>query len=241
MPSSTRGVKTKGQRALGALIRFVHRLGETTMSNKKLLVLGLSLALLGMFNSVSVRADDEDDDENMTPAIAKKIVKAMDDAKTTLAAGIKVAEDSAKGKAVLAHGEMDKDKLVFGVYCLAGDKLMDVDVDGKTSKVVESKEAGKHDAKSAKDEDEDEDLTPADAQKCVQALDEAKTTLTTAIKTAEDSVKGKAVMAHCEIQVDKVVLGVYCLAGEKLMDIDVDAKTGKIVESREIGAKAEGK
>lgn len=210
------------------------------MPNKKLLVLGLSLVLLGMFSAVSVRADDEDNDEDMTPALAKKIVKAMDDAKTTLAAGIKAAEDSAKGKAVLAHGEMDKDKLVFGVYCLAGDKLMDVDVDGKTGKVVESKEAGKHEGKSAKDEDEDEDITPAEAKNFVKSMDESKTTLSAAIKTAEDSVKGKAVMAHCEIEDNKLVFGVYCLAGEKLMDIDVDAKSGKVVESKEIG-KGEGK
>ncbi len=206
-------------------------------SYKNLLFLTLGLVLLGMVSTVPVRADDDDDDDaDMTPSVAKKIVKAMDDAKTSLAAGIKAAEDSSKGKAVVAEGELDKDKLVFGVHCLAGDKLMDVDIEGKTGKVVESKEAGKDEARSAKVEDDkdEDDITPADAKKCVQAMDEAKTTLSAAIKIAEDSVKGKAVMAHCEVAKDTVVFGVYCLAGEKLMDIDVDAKTGKVVESKKV-------
>lgn len=180
-----------------------------------------------------------EEDEDLTPAAAKKMVKAMDDAKANLVAGIKVAEDSSKGKAVLAHCEMNKDALVFGVYTLTGDKLMDVDVDAKTSKVVESKEVGKEGGK--KEEEDEEDLTPASAKTMAQGLDEAKTSLAVAIKTAEDSSKGKAVLAHCELEKGKLIVGVYCLAGDKLMDVDVDAKTGKVVESKEAGGHEEKK
>jgi uncharacterized membrane protein YkoI len=198
---------------------------------------GCCLALIGILVARPATAVEGDD---ITPAAAKKMVKAMEDTKTTLAAGIKTAEESCKGKAVMAHCEMDKDKLVFGVYCLAGEKLMDIDVDAKTGKVVESKEAGKHEEKGGKKEEEDDDeLTPATAKSMVKAMDDAKTTLSAAIKTAEESCKGKCVMTHCELEKDKLVIGSYCQAGEKLMDIDVDAKTGKVVESKEAGKTAE--
>src|SRR3954469_13450653 len=100
--------------------------------------IGCCLTLIGIFAARPALAIEEDD---MTPAMAKKMVKAMSENKTTLVAGIKTAEMSCKGKAVMAHCEMGKEKLVFGVYCLAGEKLMDIDVDAKTGKVVESKEA----------------------------------------------------------------------------------------------------
>ena len=48
---------------------------------------------------------------------------------------------------------MEKGKLIVGVYCLAGEKLMDIDVDAKTGKVVESKEAGGHEEKNEKKEE----------------------------------------------------------------------------------------
>ena len=193
--------------------------------------------MIGMLAARPAFAEEDDDD--MTPAIAKKMVKAMDDAKTTLAAGIKVAEDTGKCKAVAAHGEIEKDKMVVGVYCLAGDKLMDIDVDAKTGKVVESKEVKKQEEKGAKKEEDEDEITPAMAKEMIKGLDEAKTTLAAGIKAAEDSGKCKTVMAHCEMEKGKLIVGVYCLAGEKLMDIDVDAKTGKVVESKEAGGHEE--
>ncbi|MBI1827032.1 MAG: hypothetical protein HY287_00535 [Planctomycetes bacterium] len=197
-------------------------------------IFGAGLIIVGMLAARPAFADEDDDD--MTPVDAKKMVKAMDDAKTTLATGIKVAEDTGKCKAVAAHGELEKDKMVVGVYCLAGEKLMDIDVDAKTGKVVESKEVAKKDEKGAKKDEDEDEMTPAIAKQMVHGLDEAKTTLSAAIKVAEDSSKGKAVLAHCEMEKGKLIVGVYCLAGEKLMDIDVDTKTGKVVESKEAGA-----
>jgi hypothetical protein len=80
---------------------------------------------------------------------AKEIVTAMDAGKVTLASAISAAETAAKGKAVSAHGEMENGKLGFDVYVLAGDKIMEVEVDsaGKAGKSTEVKEfpIGAHD------------------------------------------------------------------------------------------------
>lgn len=196
----------------------------------------LGLVLLGLLLAAPARVLADEDE--LTPATAKKMVKAMDDNKTTLTGAISAAEANSKGKAVMAHCELKKDALVYGVYCVVGDKLMDIDVDGKTNKVVESKEVKQH---TGKGEEEDEDEPDAaTAKKMAKALDDNKITLAAAIATAEASSKGKAVLAHCELEVGKLILGVYCLAGEKLMDIDVDGKTNKVVESKEAG-KHEGK
>lgn len=86
----------------------------------------------------------------------KKMVTKMDEAKITLSKAIEVAEKESKGKAVKAVAELEKDALGIEVYCMAGDKLMEVKVDPKTGKVTSSKEvkdtgeAGhEHDAKGA--------------------------------------------------------------------------------------------
>ena len=70
----------------------------------------------------------------------KMMVAKMDEGKTTLSAAIAAAEAKTKGKAVAAHSELNGGKLVFDVYCMVGDKLMEVGVDG-TGKAGDAKEA----------------------------------------------------------------------------------------------------
>ena len=70
----------------------------------------------------------------------KDMVKAMETGKTTLSAAIAAAEEKSKGKAVGAYPMMSGDKVSFDVYCMAGDKLMQVSVDS-SGKAGDAKEA----------------------------------------------------------------------------------------------------
>ena len=70
----------------------------------------------------------------------KNMVKAMETGKTSLSAAITAAEEKSKGKAVGAYPTMKDDKLTVDVYCMVGDKLMQVAVDS-TGKAGDAKEA----------------------------------------------------------------------------------------------------
>jgi hypothetical protein len=70
----------------------------------------------------------------------KKVVKMMDDGKITLGKAIEAAEAHSKGKAVSAHCDAAHGSLQIEVFCMAGEKLMKVSVDGKTGKAGASKE-----------------------------------------------------------------------------------------------------
>jgi len=75
-----------------------------------------------------------------SPADCKTMVKAMETGKTSLTAVIAAAEEKSKGKAVGAYPTLKDDKLTVDVYCMAGDKLMQVTVDS-TGKAGDAKEA----------------------------------------------------------------------------------------------------
>jgi len=70
----------------------------------------------------------------------KNMVKAMETGKTSLTAAIAAAEEKSKGKAVGAYPTLKDDKLTVDVYCMAGDKLMQVTVDS-SGKAGDAKEA----------------------------------------------------------------------------------------------------
>ncbi len=71
----------------------------------------------------------------------KDMVKKMDDGKLSLGKAIELAEEHSRGKAVAAYCELEDGGLEIEVYCLVGDKIMEVEIDGKTGKVTEMKEA----------------------------------------------------------------------------------------------------
>jgi len=70
----------------------------------------------------------------------KNMVKAMETGKSSLSAAIGAAEEKSKGKAVGAYPTMKDGKLTIDVYCMAGDKLMQVSVDS-TGKAGDAKDA----------------------------------------------------------------------------------------------------
>lgn len=71
----------------------------------------------------------------------KDMLKMMDTGKVTLASAITAAEAHSKGKAMAAVSELEGGKLGIEVFCLVGDKLMEVEVDGtgKATKMEEAK------------------------------------------------------------------------------------------------------
>ncbi len=67
----------------------------------------------------------------------KDMVKKMDDGKLSLAKAIDLAEKHSNGRAVAAYCELEGGGLEIEVYCLVGNKIMQVEIDGKTGKVSE--------------------------------------------------------------------------------------------------------
>jgi len=70
----------------------------------------------------------------------KNMVKSMETGKMTLSSAITAAEEKSKGKAVAAYPKLSGSTVSFDVYCMAGDKLMQVSVDS-TGKAGDAKEA----------------------------------------------------------------------------------------------------
>ncbi len=70
-------------------------------------------------------------------ASGKDMVKLMEEGKLSLGKAVEIAEKHSNGKAVAAYCELEGDGLEIEVYCLVGDKIMAVEIDGKTGKVVE--------------------------------------------------------------------------------------------------------
>lgn len=73
-------------------------------------------------------------------ASGKDMVKMMAEGKLSLGKAIEIAEKHSNGKAVAAYCELENGGLEFDVYCLVGDKFMEVEIDGKTGKVTEMEE-----------------------------------------------------------------------------------------------------
>ncbi len=73
-------------------------------------------------------------------ASGKDMVKLMDEGKLSLGKAIELAEKHSNGKAVAAYCELEGGDLEIEVYCLVGNKIMEVEIDGKTGKVTEMEE-----------------------------------------------------------------------------------------------------
>jgi hypothetical protein len=71
-------------------------------------------------------------------AAAKDMLKIMDENKVTLVQAITTAEEHCQGKALEAASRMEGKDVMIDVYCLAGDKIMLVTLNGKTDKVSAS-------------------------------------------------------------------------------------------------------
>ncbi len=70
----------------------------------------------------------------------------------------------------------------------------------------------------------------------VKKMDDGKLSLSKAIELAEEHSKGKAVAAYCELEDGGLEIAVYCLVGAKIMEVEIDGKTGKVTEMEEAKA-----
>ena len=68
---------------------------------------------------------------------SKEMVKSMEEGKLSLGKAIEVAEKHSNGRALAAYCELKGGGLEIDVYCLVGNKIMAVEIDGKTGKVSE--------------------------------------------------------------------------------------------------------
>ena len=73
-------------------------------------------------------------------ASGKDMVKMMEEGNLSLAKAVEIAEKHSKGKAVAAYCDLEGGGLQIEVYCLVGDKIMEVELNGKTGKVTETEE-----------------------------------------------------------------------------------------------------
>jgi uncharacterized membrane protein YkoI len=151
------------------------------------------------------------------------IKKAAASAKVTLAQVIETAQkEITDGKVIGIEFEWDKAPAYFEATVLVGDKVKEVKIDAASGKVL-----GTADAKL----DEDDEKEVGEAK---QALGGAKTTLLAAIEAATKEIKdGKPLEAELEMEDGKPSYSVTLLQGDKVMEAEVDAATGKVTKTEE--------
>ena len=106
--------------------------GAETMSRKGKIVLGVVAATTVALVAWPVYAHC-----GKCAASGKDMVKLMEQGKLSLGKAVEIAEKHSNGKAVAAYCELEGDGLEIEVYCLVGNKIMEVEIDGKTGKVME--------------------------------------------------------------------------------------------------------
>ncbi len=71
------------------------------------------------------------------------------------------------------------------------------------------------------------------AKQMVKMMDAGKLNLAKAIEVAEKHCKGKAVAAYCELEGESLEFEVFCLVEDKIKEVEIDGKTGKVTEVKE--------
>ena len=179
----------------------------------------LTAWLLGalVITSVSVAATPEEEDA----AARAKVVANLGKATVSLSSAVQTALTKLPGgRAVEALFEVDGDKLEFYVEVIVNGKHHDVSIDAKSGKVV------------AVEDTEDES---AEEKKFEESAAKAKVTLPQAIETAMKQVpKGKVYEAYPDIDGETLVYLVALLTSDKIMAIEIDANTGKVLAKDEL-------
>ena len=173
----------------------------------------LCLAAIGWAGSEDKKKDEKKEHDTARVVLEK--------AKIDLLKAIETAQGKIpKGKPIYATTAQEDGKLLFEVYLLVGDKVTEVEVDAVTGDVVKVEEG---------EEDEVENL--ADAKK---VLASSKITFAQAIATAKGKVEGgKPFECEMELEDGKSIIEVELLAGIKVMKVEIDAISGKVLEVKE--------
>ena len=187
------------------------------MKRTSIVVMASSLAL--SLSGVSMAKDKEDAASEI--ANAKKGLAA---AKISLVDAIHSAMKKVPGgKVVQAELEVENGEAEFEVEIVAADgKHMEIDVDavtGTAGDAVEEKQTSE---------------TNSDDEKAEDAAAKAKVTLLQAIDAAQKRVPGgKAYEASSEMEKGNLIFTIEFLAGDKIMDVQVDPSTGKVISVEE--------
>lgn len=181
------------------------------------------IALVSMALGLCAAPARADEDEAQEHADARL---ALDQAKLSLEQAIETAlKELPEGKAVEAELELEEGAAVYEVEILAGGKHMMVAIDATDGTVKGVEE----EAEETEDEAEcEEELAETGAA-------QAKLTLSQALAAAlEQFPGGKAFEAEAERKEDKLVFEIELLAADnRIMEVEVDAATGKVVKAEE--------
>lgn len=194
------------------------------MKSKKLIVIGI-LSFLLLFASASVFAQ-----EKTNSKLAKQARITMEQARET-------ALKRAPGK--IEEGELEKEngKLVYSFDIRTSDGMItEVQVDAKNGEVVsvEKEDAAKEAAEKKQDSQKDDDDEESDAsQKANQAkyAKQAKITMDEAKAIALKEKSGTITDQELEKKKGRILYSFDVRTSDgKVFDIEVDAKTGKVLK-----------
>src|SRR5207247_689758 len=167
---------------------------------------------------VGVAQEKKKENESKEHATAKDV---LGKAKIDLAKAIQTAQAKVPGgKPMQASVEEENGKHIFEVHFLMGDKVKSVEVDAVTGE-----------ASNAKD---DEDESPEDIAEAKEVLGVSKIAFAQAITTAKAQVSdGKPFEISLQAEKDKSIIDVELLSGNKVMVVEIDAISGKVLSTHE--------
>ena len=159
------------------------------------------------------------------------VKKALAATKITATQAIEAAQkEMAGGKATEAALETEKDTIFFEVNVLLGDVVKEVRIDAFTGKLLGVKDEAAEEAE------------PEEAGELKEALGAAKLSFAQAIEAAEKEVKdGKTFKTELEMKDNQPRYKIVLVGSDSLWAATVDGVSGKILSSRKIGEKREGK
>jgi uncharacterized membrane protein YkoI len=164
-------------------------------------------------------SNDDKDQEKKEHETARSVLSK---AKVDLSTAIETAQKKIPtGKPLFAITEVEHGTMQFDVYLLVGDSATEVEVDVVTGEVGKVEEG----------EDKEVEHLP-EAKKGVS---ESKVTFAQAIALATSKVPGgKPFEIEYEMEDGKLVIEIELLADDKIMEVEIDAMTGNVVEVEEV-------
>jgi len=153
------------------------------------------------------------------------VLKALASAKIDFTQAVQksLADQPAGAKAVEVKLVMKADGPIYKIEVLAGDELKEIDLDAITGKVL----------KVAAESTEDKRASEA-----AKATARAKLTLAEAVKAATKEYKGMPFKAEFEAEGGTIICEVQLVVDHEFLEVEVDAMTGKVLESEKEPAQA---
>ncbi len=181
-------------------------------------VAALALMCLCLAGIARAEGDSKQDAEKQEHDAAKAVLAV---AKIDLLKAIEIAQAKIPtGKPILVQTEQKKTTMVFEVLLLVGEKVTEVQVNAVTGAIAKV--------------EEDEEGEVEDLPEAKKVLAASKITFAQAITIAKGKVDGgKPFEVDTEIEDGKPIIEVGLLAGDKIMNVEIDAVTGKVLEVEE--------